>query len=299
MVRFLASDSFQWSRRYAQQHVCDLTVPNGPALGDALVFTRLVADLGRRKGRGLRLLTSGLALDYELLPGEDPLAIWKNHPFVASIKDANLHDPLIMRRAQEEKDNFPHFDHVILGIGAAYGVPASARKPAIFLTNAEMTWALEALANFRRPLLCLHRGGTIQPVSAKLREQLWARVIEQLGQDFGLFQIGRLDVDGERPGPPMQTSSIRQMFALIWAADGFVGFDSGPTHVAAALDRPSIVLWDAVGRTPLEESKEPGFAFTNLVRWSYPQNENIVVFERFLEEALHRLATAAGRLLPS
>jgi hypothetical protein len=298
VTRFLSSESFHWSRRYADRHGCDLTVPNGFGLGDVLVFTRLVDDLGRRKGRGLKLLTSGLTLDYDLQPGEDPLAIWANNPFVKAIVDADAHDPLIMRRARREKDNFPHFDHVIRGIGAAYKMPASTIKPAIYLTKSEMKWALTTLAAFRRPLLCIHRGGTIQPVGAGIRERLWTQVIERLHDQFGLFQVGRPDVDGGRPGPQMQISSIRQMFSLIWAADGFVGFDSGPTHVAAAFGRPSIILWDAVGRTPLEESKEPGFAFTNLVRWSYPQNENIVVFERFLDEAMQRLMVAVKRLVP-
>ena len=201
-----------------------------------------------------------------------------------------------MKRARKEKDNFPQFEHVIRGIGAAYKVPASATKPALYLTADEMRWAIQALSSYRRPLICLHRGGSIQPDTEPLREHLWAKVAELLNKHFGLFQIGRIEIDGPRPGPPMLSSSLRQMFSLVWAADGFVGFDSGPTHVAASFDRPSVILWDAVGRTPLEHEKEPGFAFTNLTRWAYPQNENIVVFERFIEEALDRLELTLRRL---
>jgi hypothetical protein len=297
--RFLPTPSFHWSRTFAQQYGCDLVVPNGPCLGDALVFTRLIEDLGRRRGRGLRILTSGLRLDYELPPDEERLAIWNNSPFVLEIEDADRHNPEIMKRARKEKDNFPQFEHVIRGIGAAYGVPVSATKPALYLTTNEMRRAMQTLAGYRRPLICLHRGGSIQPDTETLREHLWARVAELLNRDFGVFQLGRIEIDGPRPGPSMLNSSLREMFALVWAADGFVGFDSGPTHVAAAFDRPSVILWDAVGRTPVEHEKEPGFAFTNLTRWSYPQNENIVVFERFIDEALDRLEKSIRRLLPS
>lgn len=272
-------------------------MPNGFGLGDVLVFSRLVEDLGRRRGRPLKLLTSGLRLDYELLTEDDPLSVWRENPFVGSIKDADDLDREIMRRARQEKDNFPHFDHVIQGISRAYETPLSAVKPSIYLTAQERTWALDVLTPYRRPLICLHRGGTIQPVGTEIRERLWTHVVDRLDEEFGLFQIGRPDVDGARPGPPIHASTIRQMFSLVWAADGFVGFDSGPTHVAAAFDRPSMVLWDAVGRTPLEDTKEPGFAFTNLVRWSYPQHENIVVFERFLDEAMQRLVDSARRIV--
>jgi hypothetical protein len=295
--RFLSTAPFYWSRRFAQEFGCDLTVPNGPCLGDALVFTRLVEDLGRRTGRALRLLSSGLRLDYELPPSEERLAIWHNNPFVFDIKDADQHNAEIMQRARKEKDNFPQFEHVVRGIGAAYGLPASATKPALYLNTDEMRQAMQVLAQYRRPLICLHRGGSIQPHTETLRDHLWTRVTQTLNEDFGLFQIGRAEIDGPRPGPPMLASSLREMFSLVWAADGFVGFDSGPTHVAAAFDRPSVILWDAVGRTPLEHEKEPGFAFTNLTRWAYPQNENIVVFERFLDEALNRLETSLRRLL--
>lgn len=73
----------------------------------------------RSKGRGLRLLTSGLKLDYELPSTEQPLAIWVNNPFVSEIVDANRYDAAIMKWARKEKDNFPQFEHVIRGIGAA------------------------------------------------------------------------------------------------------------------------------------------------------------------------------------
>jgi hypothetical protein len=297
VARFLSSRPFYWSRFLADAHGCDLTVPNGLGIGDVLVFSRLVEDLGRRRGRPLNLLTSGLELDYELLAEDDPLSVWSVNPFVGTITDADAIDPEIMQRARQEKDNFPHFDHVIRGIGRAYETPISMVKPAIYLSEEERAWALDALARYRRPLICLHRGGTIQPVGAEIREELWAHAVDRLDQEFGLFQIGRSDIDGDRPGPPMLASTIRQMFALVWAADGFIGFDSGPSHVAAAFDRPSIILWDAVGRTPIEDSKEPGFAFSNLVRWSYPQNENIVVFKRFREEAMQRLVDAARRMI--
>ena len=297
--RFLESEPFYWSRRYAAEYGCDITVPNGPGLGDALVFTRVVEDLGRHLGRPLILLTAGLSPSYGLVLGEDPYAIWRAHPFVAEVIDADQRNARIMNRARQEKDNFPHFEHVICGISAAYGIPHSAVKPSLYLTYDEMRWALDAVASCRRPLLCLHRGGTIQPRIAAIRDHLWCSALNRFEQKYGLVQIGRSDTDGPRPGPAIETTSIRQMFALIWAADGFIGFDSGPTHAAAAFDRPSVILWDAVGRTLLEEKKEPGFGFTNLVRWAYPQNENIIVFERFIDDALLRLEEAIGRLVRS
>jgi len=43
------------------------------------------------------------------------------------------------------------------------------------------------------------------------------------------------------------------MLALIWASDIYIGFDTGPSHIATALEKPSIVLWDALRKVPLEE----------------------------------------------
>ena len=67
------------------------------------------------------------------------------------------------------------------------------------------------------------------------------------------------------------------MIALIWASDIYIGFDTGPSHIATALQKPSLVLWDALRKAPLEEEKEAGFSIAHLPRWAYPQNKNLVI----------------------
>jgi ADP-heptose:LPS heptosyltransferase len=81
-------------------------------------------------------------------------------------------------------------------------------------------------------------------------------------------------------------TTIRQFVALLWASDLYIGFDTGPSHIATALAKPAVVLWDALRKAPLEEAKQAGFSIAHMSRWAYPQNRNLVILGEKEREVL-------------
>ena len=59
-------------------------------------------------------------------------------------------------------------------------------------------------------------------------------------------------------------TTIRKIIALIWASDLYIGFDTGPSHIATALAKPAVVLWNAIRKAPLEEAKQAGFSIAHI-----------------------------------
>jgi hypothetical protein len=276
--RFLSSSPFEAAKKFAAQTNADLAVPNGPGIGDVMCFTRLVEDQARRLGRPITLLTAPIAPYYGTHPRDSPYPIWENNPFVGEIIDANLIDESIMRDIVVEKDNHFQFSHVIYNIGMNYGLAPTITRPSLFLSLGEMQAALSTLKGIRRPLICLHTSGkTSTPAGLPWHRQRWIELIERVSDRFGLIQLGRRDYKFTELPVFFTDTNVREALALIWASDIFVGFDSGLAHVASAFFKPSIVLWDAVHKSAVEEKKEPGFALAALSRWAYPFNKNILI----------------------
>lgn len=276
--RFLSSAPFEAAKTFAARAEADLAVPNGPGIGDVMCFTRLVEDHARRLGRPITLLTAPIAPYYGAHPRDGPYPIWENNPFVGDIINANLIDEAIMRDVVVEKDNHFQFSHVIYNIGMNYGVAPAVMRPSLFLSAAEMRKALTTLENIRRPVICLHTSGkSSTPPGLPWHHQRWIELIEQLNDRFGLIQLGRRDYKFTELPVFFTDTNVREALALIWACDIFIGFDSGLAHAASAFSKPSIVLWDAVHKSMVEEQKEPGFALAALSRWAYPFNKNILI----------------------
>lgn len=241
--RFLSSPPFEVARKFASLAGADLTVPNGPGIGDIICFTRLVEDYARRLGRAITLLTAPIAPYYGAHPRDGPYPIWENNPFVGNIIDAELIDDAIMRGVVVEKDNHFQFSHVIYNIGMNYGVAPAIVRPSLFLSAAEMRKALSTLEGIRRPVICLHTSGkSSTPTGLPWHHQRWIELIERLKSRFGLIQLGRRDYKFTELPVFFTDTNVREVLALIWASDIFIGFDSGLAHAATGFCRPSIVL---------------------------------------------------------
>jgi hypothetical protein len=276
--RFYSSKPFEAARRHAHRTGTDLAVPNGPGIGDILCFTRLVEDIARSVGRPVRLLTAPMELRYGAHLRDGPFPIWDHNPFIDEIVNSDDIDEDIMREVILEKDNHFQFSHVIFNIGRAYGFVPTTIRPSLFLSLKEMQWAFSAVENIQRPLVCLlPASGSSTSPGFPWHQAQWIELIERNQQKAGFVRLGRPDHRySELPIPCMDTS-VREAFAVIWAADAFVGFDSGLAHAAAAFVKPSVVLWDAVYKATREERKEPGFAIAALSRWGYPSNTNVII----------------------
>jgi len=303
--RFLDSDPFVLSRHHATEHGCDLAVPGAIGIGSLVCYTRLVEEFARRQGRPIRLLTVPLdcSMDGRRSEGEGDYPLWDGNPFVETLVNAGLIDPVITEDLSAEMDNFCQARHEIENLCAPYGLRPRQLRGSLFLSREEMQWGLVQLSGLRRPVICLCPYGRSSslPGSPWFLDR-WHELVQSLGPKAGLFQVGN-DAFEQKPLPVFTPkTTIRKIVALIWASDLYIGFDTGLSHIATALARPAIVLWDAVRKSPLEEAKQAGFSIAHMSRWAYPQNRNLVilgekereVLDLCLESAFETLASLQG-----
>jgi hypothetical protein len=268
------------ARSLAKEGNCDLAVPNGhgSGIGDVLVFTPLVEEFARRVGRRIRLLTAPLDPVVGTVAGEHSYPIWLNNPFIDEIVDATEFGQDTVKALSDERNNCCQFNHIIENICVSYGLSVRRIRPSLYLTTEEQAWALDTLRNMRRPLIALHPGGKTSSLpSTKWYEENWLAMIARCGDVADFVQIGKQNYDQKMLGIPAPYTTLRQMFSIIWACDAFIGFDSGPMHVAAAFDRPSLVLWDPIRKLEAEESWQTGFSPAVMLRWGYPENRNLMI----------------------
>jgi hypothetical protein len=295
---------FSFARTLATRANCDLAVPNGQGcgIGDVLVFTPLVEEYARRVGRRISLLTAPLDPVVGVVPGEFEYPIWFNNPFISEIIDARQFGSEAVRALSEERNNCCQFNHIIENICVSYGLPVRRIRPSLYLTMEEQAWALDILKDMRRPLIAVHPGGKTSPLpESPWYQESWCEVIRRCHDVADFVQIGKHDYDQRTLGIPAPRTALRQMFSIVWACDAFIGFDSGPMHVAAAFDRPSIIMWDPERKLVAEESWQRGFSPAVTLRWGYPQNRNLMILgertdelrvqiERWIRELCMRLA---------
>ena len=73
----------------------------------------------------------------------------------------------------------------------------------------------------------------------------WEKVVSELAaRSFTVLLIGKepMPIAGAIP----VKTSLREMMGLIRGASFFIGIDSGPSHIAAALGTPSLIFFGAV-----------------------------------------------------
>lgn len=287
--RFLDSDPFVLTRRHAGEHGCDLAIPGEIGIGSLVCYTRLVEEFALRQGRPVRLLTVPLDCSEESRrsEGEEDYPLWEGSPFLDTIVNADLIDPAISQDLSAEMDNFCQSGHEIENLCAPYGLRPRALRGSLFLSREEMQWGLAQLSALPRPVVCLCPYGRSSslPGSPWYLDR-WLELVAALEGRAGLFQVGHDNF--EQKSLPVFTpkTTIRQIIALIWASDLYIGFDTGPSHIATALGKPAVVLWDALRKAPLEEAKQPGFSIAHMNRWSYPQNRNLVILGEKKREVL-------------
>jgi hypothetical protein len=275
---FSAGIPLQQSRALAREYGCDLAVPNDAGIGNILVYTRLVEEMARRAGKPLNLLTAALKPAIGTVQGELPYPLWQSNPFVRKIVNADAIDLEIMRVINAERDNLCQFSHMITNVCAEYGIVPRILRPALYLSESECRDALTQLSGLRRPILCVHPYGTSSPLEGHpWYEREWISLIQELSPDASVIEVGLHGHDVKKLPTWKCRTTIREMMALVWASDVFVGFDSSVAHIATAFEKPAMVLWDPVRKVRIEERWQTGFGPAALSRWSYPQNRNIML----------------------
>ncbi len=169
-----------------------------------------------------------------------------------------------LRRAGAEKvisiaplpphSNIEHYSHYLLSQLRNWGVKAEPTEPKLFLTEAGQEYA----SRFWREH-GLSRVLAVHPGSGSPRKMWrsegfaevanWAT--EKLGMQVLLVsgpadqQVTRQVVQGMRPRKPLvvENLSLTKLAAILHKCQGFVGNDSGITHLASAVGTPTVAVF--------------------------------------------------------
>lgn len=270
------------AKEFARRYGADLAIPNcqGSGVGNALMFTRLVEEWCRSRGCPATIITEPLSPKTGCVEEEDPFVLWRHNPYIKQIINAQDVDPTGFREVDIERRTLIQVNHLIENICFAYGLRPRSLRPSLFLSIEEMRWALEATSHLRRPLICLHPGGTTasKPGSPWYNAH-WHILIDQLKEMAGIFQIGRPEFGDQDVGLGNPGHTLRDTMALIWAADLFIGFDSAPMSIATAFEKPVIALFDMQEKFTAEVAYRETFVPSVMLRWAYPQNRNIALMD--------------------
>lgn len=256
----------------------DLAIPNVTGIGDILMYTRLVEEVAMRRGRPINLLTGPIQpIDgVGTVDNEEPFPIWRGNPYVGDILNLKELSPESMALVNASHERHCHFGHIISNICAEYGVVPRLIRPSLFLTEHECREALIKLSGLPRPVLCLHPYGTSSPKPGHpWHGDEWHRLLAEMPEGLSVVEVGMHGKEDKGLPTTRFRTTLREMMALVWASDMFLGFDSSVAHVATAFGKPAMVLWDPIRKSEIDVG--PGMGPVAFARWSYPQNKNLML----------------------
>ena len=174
----------------------------------------------------------------------------------------NLRDSLTARCIGAAHWGMPRGDsnrHAVtryLEVLQRYDVDVTGARPHLQLTAEEQTTAhrflVEADHTSERLLIGIHPGGNWEyklwgaenyaRVASTLAKELDAAILLFAGPDERELQM---QVAKMMDNPPLlgTTENLRRLAALISACDIYIGNDTGPMHIAAAVDTPVVALF--------------------------------------------------------
>lgn len=207
------------------------------ALGDVICAEPVVRAL---KNKGYKHI-SFLSENYQ--------EVFHNHPFLIPAYD--LPQPCChfdLDGKYERKLELYIVDAYLDAFGLT--LPSAEKKPRIYLSDKEINWGRNALGTGRCALLDIGRpSGALGRGFWEFRD--WLPVCKSLKQrGFRIVVVGnylsmgvvvdRSYVDYDLRGK----TNLRELFAVINAADLFVGVDSGPMHAAQALGVKGVAIFN-------------------------------------------------------
>lgn len=154
------------------------------------------------------------------------------------------------------RPNVHEFEHN-LDILRAVGIRAVYKKSELFITDEHETFAKEFYTNNglseKDFVVCIHSGAGYP--SKRWLPKKWAQLINALRQQFNaeIVIIGTKDdktvsdnikeIAKTKVIDAVGKTTLNGLAALLKKANLFIGTDSGPSHIAAAVDTPSVILY--------------------------------------------------------
>ena len=145
-------------------------------------------------------------------------------------------------------------------IAEMLGVTLSDKQPRIYLSASEEERARTRLAQLGRPVAIHPKAGFTENKDWPM--EMWEQLVAA-NKQYDFFQVGPQTEQLVRGVVDMRGLSLRESFALIKYADGFVGIDSCLAHAATAVGTPAVVM----------------FGPSTPILWGHSSNVNI--YKRF------------------
>jgi lipopolysaccharide heptosyltransferase I len=203
-----------------------------------------LASLGRFL-RDLRRRRFDLVIDLQGLLRSGAMTLAAGAPVRVGLADAREKATLAYTHRVAPSPDRPHAVDRLLAVAAAFGADVSRPRFVLATSDADRSWAREALAGIARPLLVLNVGArwiTKRWPPAHFAE-VARRAVEMFGA--GLLALGAVEdrplVEALRARvgriPVLDLcgrTTLGQLAAVAAEADLFLSNDTGPLHLAAA-----------------------------------------------------------------
>lgn len=132
--------------------------------------------------------------------------------------------------------------HFLSAYQHAARLPVTHEYPRLWLNDEEKRFRPASIAG---RYIVLHLESMTDRNYRKVYGVDWAQVSSKLtSRSYSVVLIGKDPLPV--PGATIIKTSIREMISLIANADLFVGIDSGPSHLAAALGTPALIFFGAI-----------------------------------------------------
>ncbi len=133
--------------------------------------------------------------------------------------------------------------HFLSAYQQAAGLPMTREYPRLYLSKAELDFRPKEAGSGKYVVLHLESFATQN--FRKVYGVEWEKIVSYLSaRTFTVIQTGK--DPAQIPGAVVAKGNIREMIALIHGASFFVGLDSGPSHIAAALGVPALIFFGAI-----------------------------------------------------
>lgn len=227
-----------------------LTLPRKPsclimrneALGDVLLVTPIIKALYEQRNGNIDIDVSTHYVD-----------LFRGNPYVANVVHKNnlakqVRDYDIVFNLNGVYENNPQQHIVQSYANCILGPLEFDAQPKLYPSAAEIYKIQKILKDFNRPFIVAHKPNHPWP-NRQISEKIWQEMILNIHQQtqWDVIQIGSpndfafQDRDGFHDHRARY--SVQELSLLIAASKGFIGVDSGPSHVAACTDVPMAVFF--------------------------------------------------------
>jgi len=133
--------------------------------------------------------------------------------------------------------------HVLYAYQTKAGLPITHEYPRLYLSQEERHFRPSVVG--MRKYVVLHLESMAERNYRKVYGVEWEKIVSALSEKgFAVVQVGKEPL--EIPGIIHARTSVREVIGIISGAAFFIGIDSGPSHMAAALSVPSLIFFGAV-----------------------------------------------------